>query len=151
MTLFITPQFQSSFTQSPKTGEWVIRKFYDWKFSGGTNPVIFGRDEKDARPNFDNLKHVHVMPSAPADQLKWLQKAKTSNTYDLTSDRFVLYAEYDHQTIQSYLLIDYYIDATPGGHAKLSKYYGTVQNQFTWARTVPAGCAVYPSPVKKIA
>lgn len=131
----------------------MIRKFYDWKYSGSTNPVVFGRDEKDTRPNFDNLMHVHVMPSLPAEQMQWLLKAKDPKTrpFDLTSNRFLLYAQYEHPTIQSYLLIDYYIDGNPGGHVKLTKYYDTVQDRFTWAQTVPPGCTVYPNPVQKSA
>lgn len=147
MNLFVTPEFKAAFSQQPPVGDWVIRKFYEWKSSGKTVPAVFGRDEADTRPNFSNLRHVHVMPSDPLEQVKWMRKAVAGvDSFNLTSDRFVLYAK--HDISPSYLLIDYYID--PGAHGRLSKYYGDVQDNFAWSAKLPPGCFRFPLE-KKIA
>lgn len=139
MQLFATYQFKAAFSQQPQVGVWVERKFFDWKSSGQNNPVIFGRDVADLRPNFQNLRHVHIVPSRQDDLVNWLRKAKhpSYTTYDLTSDRFVLYAEHASGDC---LLIDYFTD--PGAHMRLTKYYGDVQDNFVWDLKLPLGHSV---------
>lgn len=111
---------------------------------------MFGRDKQDERPGYENLWHTHIIPSVSEDQTKWLLDAKKNvDPFYLTSDRFLLYAK--HQTSNSYLLIRYYKDTTPGGHQSLAGYYGKVQDNFTWGLQVPAGCSVYPPGAIKTA
>lgn len=142
MTLFITPQYTASFSQEPHVGEWLLRKFYQWKIEGSNNPPMFGRDKVDERPGYENLWHTHIIPSAKEEQEQWLRDAKTNDKYYLTSDRFLLYAQ--HQESNSFLLIRYYKDTTPGGHKGLTGYYGKAQDNFSWALQVPDGCTVFP-------
>ena len=112
MNLFVTQEFKASFTQQPQIGDWVIRKFYEWKCSGSNTPIIFGRDEADTRPNFQNLIHAHVIPTRPEALAVWMEKAlRGVDAYYMTSNRFVLYAK--HESTPSYLLIDHYIDQDP--------------------------------------
>lgn len=94
--------------------------------------------------------HAHVVPTKPEDLLVWMQKAlRKTDPYYMTSNRFVLYAK--HESTPSYLLIDHYIDQDPGAHERLTKYYGDVQDPFTWAMKLPENCITYVPPIKKSA
>lgn len=150
MQLFVTEQFRASFKAQPQVGNWTIRKFYEWKCSGSNAPVIFGRDERDTRPNFRNLIHAHMIPTQSEEVIKWMKKAVAGATaFDMTSNRFVLYAK--HEASPSFLLIDHFIDQDPGAHYRLTKYFGEVQDPFTWAMKTPPLCTEYIPEIKKTA
>lgn len=91
-----------------------------------------------------------MIPTRPEDIKKWLSKANSgAAAFDMTSNRFVLYAK--HESSPSFLLIDHYIDRDPGAHERLTKYYGDVQDNFTWAKKVPDSCIEYIPEIKKSA
>lgn len=148
MTLFIAPQYTASFSQEPHVGYWLTKKFYQWKIDGVVNPRMFGRDKPDDRASYANLWHAHIIPSKKEEQDQWVLDAnKGVDPYDLTSDRFILYAK--HEDTKSFLLLKYYKD--PGAHESLKGYFGNFHDNFNWALQIPEGTTTYPASLEKSA